>query len=534
MTDKIIVVSAANADYFPYLREMILSFRECGGHKICSLAVIDLGLDNAQLEWLKQQVNLIVRLDWPIEGLHDQPEWFKAMVCRPFFPRYFDKWDIIVWIDADSWFQDLRAIDLAIQGVRHSGFAVVPGVDRAYWKPSAANNAMVFLKWQWESLAQGFGREIADTYYHYPLISAGFFAGYRDAPHWSVWQSLLTSALKNRVYFSAEQAALCLVVHRQQLPTHFLPSYCHWLGHSGAIGIDTRCGMLSEPCVPFEPISIVALAAETKLKPVICATRDGREVLRSLRFGKTSDRQALPIGPNSANLTCDGIASHRFRESIFKRISRAERVRFLQIGAMDGISFDPIYPFVKQYGWHGVLVEPLPDMMQRLKANYADMQGIRFAQFAISTSSGAGKMFRIGADNSAFPTWTQGISSMNPSRNALGGKGISPELHSQLKAATIEVGVDTLSFADLVSTFDLNHIDVIQIDAEGCDWEILEQIDVSFYRPKTIQIEVQCLPPDEVALALNKLKAAGYVCYMTEGGEDLLSVREDIDTRYAC
>jgi FkbM family methyltransferase len=537
MAERVVLVVAANSNYFEYLRDLVLSFKECGGDRRCDLAVLDVGLNTVEQDWLKRNVALILKPNWPLAGLAGQPEWFKTMICRPFFPNYFSDWDIIISIDADSWFQDLRAIELAISGVHHSNFAVVPHIDRCYWQASSAGNSLVFLEWQKQSLAQGFGDEVAEAYYRHPSIAAGFFAGHKNAPHWKVWQSLIASALNRNVYFSAEQAALSLTVHREGLLTQFLPSYCHWMGHAGAIGINTNTGYLTESHMPYEPISVVALAANSKVKPQLANTHDGRTVARSLRFNMTQVRLPLQVTRPSGTISCDGIASVRFRESIYARLSRSEETLFLQIGAMDGVSFDPIYPFVTQYGWRGVLVEPLPDMMERLKANYAGVKGVRFAEVAISASSGTQKMFRIKADGhlqgSALPEWSQGISSLKPSRNALGGHTISPTLGAQLKAATIEVEVATLSFADLAESFDLSNLDVIQIDAEGSDWEILEQMDIAASRPKTLQIEVQCLPPEEIALAIEKLRAAGYYCYLMEDGADLFSVRHDVDKIHA-
>lgn len=38
---------------------------------------------------------------------------------------------------------------------------------------------------------------------------------------------------------------------------------------------------------------------------------------------------------------------------------RLDNVFFIQVGANDGKSFDPIYDAVKTYGWSGVVMEPL-------------------------------------------------------------------------------------------------------------------------------------------------------------------------------
>jgi hypothetical protein len=67
----------------------------------------------------------------------------------------------------------------------------------------------------------------------------------------------------------------------------------------------------------------------------------------------------------------------------------------MQIGAMDGISFDPIHHVVKDLAWRGLYVEPLPDIFQKLKKNYVGHRGLRFVRTAISGHDGTVRMARI-------------------------------------------------------------------------------------------------------------------------------------------
>ena len=43
---------------------------------------------------------------------------------------------------------------------------------------------------------------------------------------------------------------------------------------------------------------------------------------------------------------------------------------FVQIGANDGFKADPIYLYVRKYGWKGILVEPVSYIFEKLKENY--------------------------------------------------------------------------------------------------------------------------------------------------------------------
>src|SRR4051812_34422848 len=68
---------------------------------------------------------------------------------------------------------------------------------------------------------------------------------------------------------------------------------------------------------------------------------------------------------------------------------------FIQIGANDGVSNDPIRRYVVEYGFKGVLIEPQPDVFTRLKANYSGMPGITFENAAIAACDGEIEMYRF-------------------------------------------------------------------------------------------------------------------------------------------
>jgi hypothetical protein len=52
-----------------------------------------------------------------------------------------------------------------------------------------------------------------------------------------------------------------------------------------------------------------------------------------------------------------------------------ETLRFIQVGANDGIFGDPLREHILAHKWRGVLVEPQPEIFEQLKANYAGLRG---------------------------------------------------------------------------------------------------------------------------------------------------------------
>lgn len=293
-----LVVSGADAGYFPFLRELWLSYAENGADAIADFGVLDLGLEADQRSWLEARNVMLVAPDWPYldEGVTSKPGWFKAMVCRPFLPELFPGHAFVFWIDADSWIQDAHALTLFIDGAKRDGFSVVPAVDRAYHPDFHGG---WFLEWQKTCLKNGFGEELAEQLYRYPIISAGAICGASQAPHWKIWQETTAAALKRAVFREVEQTALFVTVHRGKLPVHFLPSHCHWVCNMCLPAIDVARGLFVEPYQPYTPIGIVGLAADTKTSAFDLPTTQGTKVSAMLRYGSLRGAEAA-VGERSA------------------------------------------------------------------------------------------------------------------------------------------------------------------------------------------------------------------------------------------
>lgn len=189
-------------------------------------------------------------------------------------------------------------------------------------------------------------------------------------------------------------------------------------------------------------------------------------------------------------------------------------VFFLQIGAMDGVSFDPLHPHVKAYGWKGILVEPLPDMMQRLQANYADQPDLIFDNVAITEQDEMRTLYRIlpeTAEKAQLPSWVLGMSTFVPGKL------------DDYKSYVIEQPVTCLSLNTLLKKHNPQKIDVLQIDTEGYDFKILRQFDFTRYQPSIINLEYVNLSPAEKVDCQTLLQAQGYVFYENEF--DLFAVK---------
>ncbi len=181
-------------------------------------------------------------------------------------------------------------------------------------------------------------------------------------------------------------------------------------------------------------------------------------------------------------------------------------VSFVQIGANDGRSGDPLHKLVRKHGLRGLLVEPQPEPYARLKANYAEVEGLRFENAAVGPKDAPIDMVTT-SDRST-------IGSILPDRNILKLRG-----DDELKT----IRVDGLTFDSLMKKHDIGQFDLLQIDTEGYDYRVLQQVDLREHDVVVVNLEFYCLPVSERLAACDQLDEAGFAWDF--GKMDLVAVK---------
>jgi len=180
-------------------------------------------------------------------------------------------------------------------------------------------------------------------------------------------------------------------------------------------------------------------------------------------------------------------------------------LRFLQIGANDGVSNDPLSATVRTYGWSGVLVEPLPRMMERLIANYADVAGLRFANAAIGTREGTLTFYTV-EGRPGEPAWADQISSLD--RDFVLGHAHALE---DLENRIVPIEVECLPLRSLVARYELDALDLLHVDAEGLDFEIVNQVPVdASWAPHFLTFEIKHMGLERWKMVKARLRRGGY------------------------
>jgi FkbM family methyltransferase len=186
------------------------------------------------------------------------------------------------------------------------------------------------------------------------------------------------------------------------------------------------------------------------------------------------------------------------------RTSLAEDFYFVQIGAYDGRLFDPIFPWVKAYGWHGLLIEPQPRHFDELIANYRGVDGLEFRQVAVSVHNETRPFYTV-TEGPGIPAGAGMLASFDKS-TLLSHRGSTPELASHIRSEDIEC----VAINDLLDSIKASHIDLLQIDVEGYDHELIRALDLERFLPSLIHFEHRHLTRTQHDDCVQRLIAHGY------------------------
>ncbi len=207
------------------------------------------------------------------------------------------------------------------------------------------------------------------------------------------------------------------------------------------------------------------------------------------------------------SVTLDMVLSH-YRQT-------HAHVCYLQVGAFDGVSGDPIYPLIEKYSLKGFLLEPQRDAFEKLKVNYSRFaDSFVFVNAAIAARDGSLPLYTIQPDAEG-PDWMRQIASFDKATLMKHASNI-PDLAAKINVENVRC----VTFTTLFKEIGTDNIDLLQIDAEGYDAEILRLYDVPSRKPAIIRFEHKHISQQVYERSLTSLIAEGYK--IAQGENDTL------------
>lgn len=183
----------------------------------------------------------------------------------------------------------------------------------------------------------------------------------------------------------------------------------------------------------------------------------------------------------------------RIERHLKRAFSGMKNACVVQIGSNDGKTGDPIRPLLlRNSSWTALLVEPVPFLFERLCRNYAGASRFRLENVAIAEQAGVSPFYYIDKaarkSMSRRPWWFDQIGSFDR-RHLVGHLGTAGYFGGAEDRLIVSLDVPTLPLPVLLERNNVDRINLLHIDAEGYDWKILSQLDLTKYRPEVILFE---------------------------------------------
>ena len=182
---------------------------------------------------------------------------------------------------------------------------------------------------------------------------------------------------------------------------------------------------------------------------------------------------------------------------------------FIQIGANDGVSYDPLRPYIEAGRWSGVLVEPLPHLFARLRTLYSGDEHLALVNAAIADDEGRRPMYHFAEAEPALrdrlPDWYTTVGSFDREILVKQARGIA-----ELETRIVATDVECLTFGSLCRRHGVGRIDLLCVDVDGYDKVVVDQLDLEELRPRMIVYEDVHLDRADSEACRGRLEAAGY------------------------
>lgn len=199
------------------------------------------------------------------------------------------------------------------------------------------------------------------------------------------------------------------------------------------------------------------------------------------------------------------------------------RVFFVQVGACEGAIGDPLGYFMRVGRWRGILVEPVPYLAERIRANCGDLSGVTLEHAAIAPEEG----------ERVFHYLEPGEGDLRPEiHKTLGSfrrENLEQHAHyiANFEKRVVSKPVRCLPLDALCRKHAVKHLDLLFCDAEGYDHEVLRTLDLARTPPRLVVWEHQHLAAADAASCRQRFEDAGYrVCVLAK---DSAALRGDAD-----
>jgi len=177
-------------------------------------------------------------------------------------PELLPGFDTYVWMDGDTWLQNVDAIHQAVAAAQHAAVAAACQADANYWaRPTVTNHTIRAYKLI-------YGEEETRKWAMFPMVNSGVFAARASSPLWKQWLDELSLSRRNQNgrdnQFYSDQIPLHRLICSGRISFHPMRAVNNWLVLKSQPIVDMKARKLRAPSVPWEELNIVHLAGAAK------------------------------------------------------------------------------------------------------------------------------------------------------------------------------------------------------------------------------------------------------------------------------
>lgn len=186
------------------------------------------------------------------------------------------------------------------------------------------------------------------------------------------------------------------------------------------------------------------------------------------------------------------LISHK-RENLLDIIEKTNldksNIKFILIGANDGIVNDPVAPFIKKYNWEGLFIEPVKKYFKDLEKNYGNNGNIILENVAIGNEEEQKEIYFI-SEEAPFLTKKLGKRLASFHEDVIKSHSwYIPKIQNNLDSEKVKVK----RLEQLLNKHNYWDANTLVLDVEGHELKIIEKINFNKFKPQIIYFETKHL-----------------------------------------
>ena len=237
---KIAIISGADKNYYPFLKNLIMSLEKTKCLEIADLCILDVEKNSLYLEEVSNYIHKTKKAKFSLKlSFSDEKNWFKLLTERPFIKDYFPGYEKYIWLDADTEVLSIDAIKNLIEATNISELAIVPEVNESY----VFNNTKFGIKkifssiykisgWSFKNYNKYFRKGLGEELFFKPLFNNGVFCLKSESTLWNLWKEEYQGALdkaKSSYGIKTDQLSLNKIIYENFTKVSILDSTNNWI-----------------------------------------------------------------------------------------------------------------------------------------------------------------------------------------------------------------------------------------------------------------------------------------------------------------